>query len=251
MDRARRRHYLDALGIERWVPRAGEQRGVADTAAITAPTSPVEMCVSAAAPPDPSAAAEVAVDIQAPDWDALQALVRDCVRCPLHQGRAHAVFGAGVREADLMVLGEGPGAEEDRRGEAFVGRAGKLLDAMLQAIGRDRRTSVFITNIVKCRPPKNRDPTPDEATACRSYLDRQLELVQPRAILAVGRIAAQNLLETGEAVGRLRGRVHRHGPNGIPVVVSYHPAYLLRSPLEKRKAWDDLKLIRRVMKEGQ
>ena len=143
-----------------------------------------------------------------------------------------------------MLIGEAPGAEEDRRGEPFVGRAGKLLDEMLRAIG-EARDSVFIANILKCRPPNNRDPKPDEAAACRSYLERQIELVQPRIVLAVGRIAAQQLLDSDAPVGRLRGKVHRLGDT--PLIVTYHPAYLLRSPSQKRKSWDDLCLARQVM----
>jgi DNA polymerase len=145
-----------------------------------------------------------------------------------------------------MIIGEAPGAEEDRRGEPFVGRAGKLLDEMLRAIGQGR-DSVFIANILKCRPPGNRDPKPDEANACRGYLERQIELVDPQIILAVGRIAAQNLLGTDAPVGRLRGK--RHALGDVPLVVTYHPAYLLRSPSQKRKVWDDLCLARSVVQE--
>jgi DNA polymerase len=143
-----------------------------------------------------------------------------------------------------VIIGEAPGAEEDRRGEPFVGRAGKLLDEMLRAIGQDR-DSVFIGNVLKCRPPNNRDPKPDESAACRAHLERQIELVAPRIILAVGRIAAQLLLDTDAPVGRMRGTVHRLGDT--PLVVTYHPAYLLRSPSQKRKSWDDLCLARGVI----
>ena len=147
-----------------------------------------------------------------------------------------------------MVIGEAPGAEEDRRGEPFVGRAGKLLDEMLRAIGEARDT-VFITNILKCRPPGNRDPKADEAAACRAYLERQVELVNPKIILAVGRIAAQQLLGCDVPVGRLRGKLHQFGDT--PMVVTYHPAYLLRSPSQKRKVWDDLCLASRIVAERQ
>ncbi len=145
-----------------------------------------------------------------------------------------------------MIIGEAPGAEEDRRGEPFVGRAGKLLDEMLRAVGQSR-DEVFIANILKCRPPNNRDPKAEEAAACRGYLERQIELVQPRIILAVGRIAAQQLLGTDAPVGRLRGTLHYLA--SVPLVVTYHPAYLLRSPTQKRKAWDDLCLATRVLDE--
>jgi uracil-DNA glycosylase family 4 len=158
------------------------------------------------------------------------------------------VFGVGNRQARWMIIGEAPGAEEDRRGEPFVGRAGKLLDAMLLALGL-RREEVYIANILKCRPPNNRDPLPEEARCCRPFLERQMALIKPKIILAVGRIAAQNLLQTDTPINRLRGRVYRVA--GIPVVVSYHPAYLLRAPREKRKAWEDLLLARRTLAEAE
>ena len=152
----------------------------------------------------------------------------------------------GNPDADWLIVGEAPGAQEDRRGEPFVGRAGKLLDEMLRAIG-ESRDSVFIVNILKCRPPNNRDPRPEEAAACRPYLERQIELVQPKIILAVGKIAAQNLLASDAPVGRMRGR--RHELNGIPLVVTYHPAFLLRSPSQKSKSWADLCLARKLLQE--
>jgi DNA polymerase len=149
--------------------------------------------------------------------------------------------------SDGLIIGEAPGAEEDRRGEPFVGRAGQLLDQMLIAIGQSRE-SVFIANILKCRPPNNRDPKPAEAAACRAYLERQIELIQPKIVLAVGKIAAQNLLGTDDPVGRMRGRPHDLG--GIPLVVTYHPAYLLRSPSQKNKSWSDLCLAARLVVGG-
>ena len=163
---------------------------------------------------------------------------------PLFPAGTNMVIYRGNPEARLMIIGEAPGAEEDRRGEPFVGRAGKLLDEMLLAIG-EKRDSVFIANILKCRPPNNRDPSPDEAASCRPYLERQIELVQPKIILAVGRVAAQQLLQSDVPVGRLRGKVHHLGD--MPLVVTYHPAYLLRSPSQKRKSWDDLCLAKQVM----
>jgi DNA polymerase len=185
-----------------------------------------------------------------PDWDDLRSTVAACTRCQLHQHRTQTVFGVGDRDADWMIIGEAPGAEEDRRGEPFVGRAGKLLDEMLRSVGLDR-SSVFIANILKCRPPNNRDPAADEAASCRGYLERQIELIKPKLILAVGRIAAQNLLHSDAAVGRMRGQVHALGSGQIPVVVTYHPAYLLRSPSQKQKAWDDLCLARQVVEASQ
>lgn len=215
-----RRAYLDALGIDVWVPRDAPETLPEATAAAEQPSLP------------------------GPGWDELRAAVAACRRCQLHEGRTQTVFGVGNPAADWMVVGEAPGAEEDRRGEPFVGRAGQLLDEMLRAIGQ-QRGDVFIANILKCRPPNNRDPKPEEAAECRAYLDRQIELVSPRIILAVGRIAAQQLLGTDTPVGRLRGRVHQLGDT--PVIVTYHPAYLLRSPGQKRKAWEDLCLARRVV----
>lgn len=175
------------------------------------------------------------------DWTALAACVAVCSRCELHQSRTQTVFGVGDRAARWLVIGEAPGAEEDKRGEPFVGRAGALLNAMLAALGLARET-VYIANILKCRPPQNRDPKPAEVLACSGYLERQIALLEPAIILAVGRIAAQNLLKVDTPIGRLRGQLHHFGERSIPVVVTYHPAYLLRSPSEKRKAWDDLRL---------
>lgn len=174
-------------------------------------------------------------------WDELQQQVANCTRCPLHKSRTQTVFGVGNTEADWLVIGEAPGVEEDRRGEPFVGRAGLLLNEMLRAAGL-ARDDVYIANILKCRPPENRDPQAAEVECCAPYLERQVEMIAPRLILAVGRVAAQNLLGVDSPVGRLRGRVHRYGASGIPLVVTYHPAYLLRSPSQKRKAWDDLLL---------
>jgi len=214
-----RRAYLDALGIDVWVPRDAPEPDDA--------------------PPAADRDTEAALD-----WDALRSAVSGCRKCSLCESRTQTVFGVGATDADWMIIGEAPGAEEDRRGEPFVGRAGKLLDEMLRAVGLDRST-VFIANILKCRPPNNRDPKPEESAACRAYLERQIELVGPRIILAVGRIAAQLLLDTDTPVGRLRGTAHRLGD--VPLVVTYHPAYLLRSPSQKRKAWDDLCLAAGVV----
>lgn len=180
------------------------------------------------------------------EWEELTAEARQCQACGLCATRSQVVFGVGDRRAEWLVVGEAPGADEDRLGEPFVGRAGKLLNPMLLAIGL-RREQAYIANILKCRPPENREPTPGEAVCCRPFLERQIALIQPRIILAVGRIAAQNLLDTDTQIGKLRGRVHRFGPARIPLVVTYHPAYLLRSPREKRKSWDDLRLARRAL----
>ncbi len=212
-----RRAYLQAMGIDVWVSR--------DT--------PDPM--AAALPSESDSSDLVATDSL--DWDELRRTVSDCTRCGLANSRTQTVFGVGNQNATWMIIGEAPGAEEDRRGEPFVGRAGQMLTEMLRAIGQSRE-AVFIANILKCRPPNNRDPEASEAAACRDYLQRQIALVQPSIILAVGKIAAQNLLQSDEPVGRLRGR--EHALDGVPVVVTYHPAYLLRSPSQKRKVWSDL-----------
>ena len=226
--------YLEALGIDLWQRRVQ----VDDT-----DDSVVSLDAESSAP-----AALVGSAESSASWDSLRAAVAGCTACSLHQSRTQTVFGVGNTSADWMIVGEAPGAEEDRRGEPFVGRAGKLLDEVLRAVDLDRST-VFIANILKCRPPNNRDPSVEEAAACRGYLDRQIELVKPKLILAVGRIAAQQLLATDLPVGRMRGEVHRLGDGAIPVVVTYHPAYLLRSPSQKRKVWDDLCLARKTLQQ--
>jgi DNA polymerase len=190
-----------------------------------------------------------AMEIAGLDWQALQRRVKECRACGLRAGCTQTVFGVGDPEADLLVIGEAPGADEDRQGEPFVGRAGQLLNAMLMAMGY-KREAVFIANIVKCRPPNNRDPLPEEALSCEPYLSRQIELIAPKVILAVGRISAQNLLKSDIAVGKLRGRIHGFGEANIPLVVTYHPAYLLRSPEQKGKAWQDLQLALSVLRRG-
>jgi len=188
-------------------------------------------------------------ELAAVDWDELRRRVAACTACSLAATRTQTVFGVGDPHARWLIIGEAPGAEEDRRGEPFVGRAGQLLNSMLRALGLARE-QVFIANILKCRPPGNRDPKPEEARSCSGFLHRQIELVQPALMLAVGRIAAQNLLGTDQPLGRLRQIVHRFGPANLPLLITYHPAYLLRSPGEKRKAWEDLKLAKRVMERG-
>ncbi|MEO7387392.1 MAG: uracil-DNA glycosylase [Gammaproteobacteria bacterium] len=189
------------------------------------------------------AGAAVPAVAASPDWNVLEQEALGCTKCALHATRTRVVFGVGDRRAAWMVIGEAPGADEDRQGEPFVGRAGQLLNEMLRAAGV-RREQVYIANILKCRPPENRDPKPEESASCDGYLQRQIALVQPGLLLAVGRIAAQNLLRVDTPIGQLRGQVHRYGPTGIPLVVTYHPAYLLRSPGQKRKSWEDLCLAR-------
>ena len=189
-------------------------------------------------------------DVSHSDWQQLRAAVSSCTACGLCETRTQTVFGVGLEEADVMVIGEAPGAEEDRRGEPFVGRAGQLLDQMLLSVGL-RRGDVFIANVLKCRPPGNRDPHVDEAAQCSAYLNRQIALIKPRVLIAVGRIAAQRLLQTNASLARLRGKIHHYGENKVPLVVTYHPAYLLRSPDQKRKAWEDLLMSQQVLKDGQ
>jgi len=181
------------------------------------------------------------------DLDQLREQVVACTACGLCAGRKQAVFGDGARPARWMVVGEAPGEQEDRQGLPFVGRSGQLLDAMLASIGMSRQRDVYIANVIKCRPPANRNPKPEEIAACSPYLMRQIDLLRPERILVLGRFAAQTLLGTDAAIGSLRGRMHRLPAGGreIPVVVSYHPAYLLRSPGEKARAWQDLQLAAR------
>lgn len=242
--RARRQAYLAALGVETWVRR---HPGPARAAADRAPSDSNPAAASAAAP----AVAQPAPDAPATpsDWDTLIATVAACTRCELHRGRTQTVFGVGNRQAGWLVIGEAPGAEEDRRGEPFVGRAGQLLNSMLAAIGL-ARSEVYIANILKCRPPGNRDPRPEEVVCCEPYLRQQIALINPRIILAVGRIAAQNLLKVQTPIGKLRGHRHAFGPRAIPLVVTYHPAYLLRSPAEKRRAWQDLLFAQQIFEAG-
>jgi DNA polymerase len=184
----------------------------------------------------------IASPLQTLDWPALEAAIHSCNRCELAKSRTQAVPGVGDRHAEWLFVGEAPGAHEDRLGEPFVGDAGKLLDAMLAAIGLARGDNVYIANVLKSRPPGNRDPKPDEVAACLPYLQRQIELIQPKLIVALGRFAAQNLLASDTPIGKLRGQVHRY--RGVPLVVTYHPAYLLRNPLDKAKVWEDLLLAR-------
>ena len=179
--------------------------------------------------------------IQGTGLKQLQHLVENCSKCKLSGTRSHTVFGEGVIPARLMVIGEGPGAEEDATGRAFVGKAGKYLDSWLGAISMSRETNVYIANIVKCRPPENRNPENDEISACIPYLKRQIQLVKPQIILLVGSVASQALLETTDGVGKLRGRFFRY--EGIPVVATYHPAGVLRNPELKRPVWEDLKKV--------
>jgi DNA polymerase len=239
-----RREYLDAMGITVWERRQKvvgalvTEKGADPMSAVDAP--------AAAPPPAVIVGRNDAQDRSTNEaaWAALEAEVRVCAKCPLHKGRTQTVFGVGDRHAKWLFVGEAPGAEEDKQGEPFVGRAGKLLNAMLFAIGL-KREEVYITNVLKSRPPGNRDPRPEEVEQCEPYLRQQIALIQPKVIVALGRHAAHSLLRTEQPLNRLRGQKFSY--QGIPLIVTYHPAYLLRSPLEKRKAWDDLVRARRLM----
>lgn len=225
---------LRRMGIDVYVPRGapGEDPSPAEDAPAEQP------------PGVPNAAA--GDDQTAASWQMLEQEVSVCVKCELSRTRTQTVFGVGNPDAQWMLIGEAPGMEEDRRGEPFVGRAGKLLDKMLAAIGFDRST-VYIANILKCRPPENRNPRPGEVACCIGYLHRQITHIKPQLILALGGVAASNLLRVETPVGRLRGRQHRLPGTDIPLVVTYHPAYLLRAPQQKRAAWDDLQFACRIV----
>lgn len=221
----RRQAVLQEMGVDIWVRRQPDGETV--NADSVAP------------------AARLPADIEAGDWASLNETIRSCTACGLHESRTQAVCGVGNEQAEWLVIGEAPGADEDRRGEPFVGRAGQLLNEMLRAAGRPRE-QVYIANILKCRPPNNRDPKPEEVECCMPFLQRQIAMLRPKLILVVGRIAAQNLLQTDTPIGRMRGQVYSYGDTDIPVVVTYHPAYLLRSPGQKSKAWEDLQLAMSV-----
>jgi len=236
---ARQRAMLAEMGVKLWVPKPAPPAEAARAATAPAP-APLARPAPAAAP-TPERAART--DIATLDWPALREAVSGCRACGLCASRRQTVFGTGHTGADWMIVGEAPGEQEDRQGEPFVGPAGQLLDAMLQACGRSRTTddgarSVYIANVLKCRPPANRNPAPEEVLQCEPFLARQVALVKPRLIIAMGRFAVQSLLKTTEPIGRLRGRVHHY--EGVPVIVTYHPAYLLRTPIDKAKAWADL-----------
>lgn len=245
----RQQAMLQEMGLRLWSPAAAP--------APADPPAPTQLPASAAetvAPPGPDGRhAPVSVAMSAPtapaspvaalDWPALRAAVAGCRACGLCDSRTQTVFGVGHERAHWMIVGEAPGEQEDLRGEPFVGAAGRLLDRMLLALGltrgeADGARQVFIANTLKCRPPRNRNPEPDELARCQPFLERQVELVQPRVILAMGRFAIQSLLNSTEPVGRLRGRVHHW--RGRPLIVTYHPAYLLRNPADKARAWADL-----------
>jgi uracil-DNA glycosylase len=256
---ARQRAMLEEMGVRVFAPEAD-------------PSAVMEAAVEVVAPPRSAAESAQPVVVRAPhvpvtrqdpasvgassardpaiaqmDWEPLRQAVAACEACKLCSGRTNTVFGVGDLQAELMVVGEAPGENEDLQGEPFVGQAGKLLDNMLRALGVSRRQGVYIANVLKCRPPGNRNPEPDEIAQCEPFLRRQVELLRPKIILAMGRFAVQTLLQSTEPIGRLRGRVHRY--QDVPLVVTYHPAYLLRNLPDKAKAWADLCLAQSVLRE--
>jgi DNA polymerase len=261
---ARQRAMLAEMGVKVWAPRAVAPEASVEAAPVAGPdavppaparppvaavAAPVRAPVAPPVVPAPAAAPVVApaerqrpADVPAMDWATLQSTVAGCEACGLCKSRRNTVFGVGDRQADWMIVGEAPGENEDLQGEPFVGAAGQLLDNMLRAVGRGRAgegaQGAYIANVLKCRPPANRNPQPAEVAQCEPYLARQVALVRPKIIVAMGRFAVQSLLRTDEPIGRLRGRVHRY--EGVPVIVTYHPAYLLRTPADKAKAWADL-----------
>lgn len=257
---ARQQHCLRGIGIRLWhdrsvvadaapaaavsqdpavIPRAGDIPAALDRPAPS-PAPAVE------APPATTEASPEPSSLVLEDWDSTIAAIHACTACELALHCTQKVPGVGQRSAELLIIGEGPGHDEDIRGEPFVGRSGQLLDRMLAAIGIARE-QVYITNIVKCRPPNNRDPRPEEARHCRAFLDAQIRLIQPRVILSVGRVSAHNLLDTKQPVGKLIQQLHQLPGSDIPVKVTYHPAYLLRNPAAKAVAWQDLKLLHSML----
>ncbi len=239
----KRRQYLEAMGIQTWSLRQPQSLSVDDTLESAEAVTTQDIQFEVVAPVVEQASEWPAV---VTDWAGLQEEVSVCSRCELSQHRQQTVFGSGNRNANWLIIGEAPGAEEDAQGEPFVGPSGKLLNQMLLAIGL-KREDVYITNIVKCRTADDRDPRVAEAAACEAYLSQQIALIQPKLIFAVGRIAAQNLLKSEQKVGDMRGQRFEYGETKIPLVVSYHPAYLLRMPSAKRKAWQDLLLARQIV----
>ncbi len=242
---ARQQHCLKAIGIRRWVRRSSFTREDDEQIVDTSP----EPEIAAPVQKEPEVFSTALLDdIQLDNWDDIQQAIHQCQSCELAQNCMQKVPGTGNPQADLMIIGEGPGHDEDIRGEPFVGRSGQLLDRMLAAIGI-KRSDIFITNIVKCRPPNNRDPHVDEVQACHRFLQAQITQINPKVILSVGRISAHSLLHSSEPVGRLIKTLHQLPDSDIPVKVTYHPAYLLRTPSAKSIAWQDMKTLYRILNQ--
>ncbi|KOR31782.1 hypothetical protein TI05_11430 [Achromatium sp. WMS3] len=263
MDEIKRRHYLAVMGIPLWLSKTISAQSIdaKPPVDVRPPVQPKpsisiqkeqNVTANTIIPKDNTSnhtTAQAMPPIANMDWETLATQVTQCQAChELVTNRSQTVFGTGNRNADLLIIGEAPGAEEDKQGEPFVGRAGQLLTSMLQAINLQRE-QVYIANILKCRPPNNRDPSANEAQQCEPWLLRQIELINPKLILAVGRIAAHNLLKTNIAVGKLRCKVHQYGLQNIPVIVTYHPSYLLRSPGQKPHAWKDLQMVLKLLNQ--
>jgi uracil-DNA glycosylase len=253
----RHRLMLQEMGLRLWAPAAPTAAVVTAPAAAEAAVTPVAtekrsataQAVAAIALSVPAPADERGTAIAAMAWPALREAVAQCTACSLCQSRRQTVFGVGHPSAHWMIVGEAPGEQEDQKGEPFVGAAGQLLDNMLRALKLTREQAaperqVYIANTLKCRPPSNRNPQPEELARCEPFLVRQIELIRPRLILAMGRFAVHSLLRSNEPIGKLRGRMHRY--QGVPLVVTYHPAYLLRNLADKARAWDDLCLAAQI-----
>jgi uracil-DNA glycosylase len=256
----RQRAMLAEMDIRLWLPPSSSQEQATGTPEPQPSPAPAVARGSQRADDVPPRGTQAPAAARGPrplgvdtmDWPALRDAVAGCRACKLCEGRRQTVFGVGHEKAHWMIVGEAPGEQEDRQGEPFVGKSGQLLDNMLRAIGLTRAADdparqVYIANTIKCRPPGNRNPEPDELAQCEPFLIRQVELVKPKIILAMGRFAVQSLLRTDEAVGRLRGRVHRY--QGVPLIVTYHPAYLLRNLEDKARAWDDLCLAMQTLRD--
>ena len=247
---SRRELFLEEMGLTPlWRLKTTHEAGArAEQGQGTLPAVAIPAAIATLAPSQPAGDAEDrAARIARMDWAELKAIVAACTACGLRKTCTQTVFGVGDEAAEWLLVGEAPGAEEDVRGEPFVGQAGRLLDSMLAGIELKRGENVYIANVLKCRPPGNRNPEPFEVGQCSPYLVRQVELIQPKLILAMGRFACQTLLDTDVSIASLRGRVHHY--QGVPLIVTYHPAYLLRSLQDKAKAWEDLCFARRTMAE--
>ena len=243
-ERLRKLAYLERIGVQAYARRDRGRSDPGETESAAPPAPPAAAAAPAqTASPTPAPLPATPGDVS---WQPLEQEVRTCRRCSLCETRTQTVFGVGAKDAEWMLIGEAPGFEEDKRGEPFVGRAGKLLDRMLQAIGF-ARGDVYIANTIKCRPPDNRNPTLEEIAHCSGYLKRQIELIQPKIILLLGGVASAAVLGEQTPVGKMRGRAHVLPGTAIPVIVTYHPAYLLRAPQQKRAAWDDLQLACRTV----
>ena len=245
---ARQQHCLKGIGIRQWVQRPAMRRITAAPETATESAVLAETIIPATTSTvKPAGRISADIEFNADSWNDINRAIHQCQNCDLASNCTQKVPGVGSLQADLMIIGEGPGHDEDLTGEPFVGRSGRLLDKILQSIGISR-PQVFITNIVKCRPPHNRDPHKDEVKACDAFLRAQIKYIAPKIILSVGRVSAQSLLDTNDPVGKLITQNHRLADSNIPVKVTYHPAYLLRNPAAKATVWQDMKMLQRILK---